>query len=114
MQFTNLLQQGEKFAIQEYERPQDVQELRRTHVPFSGSPLRHPYDDEKIILVADPYSTHTFYYEFRTDDISWAEKLPSLVNVEGESVSMVRVWVRKRSVGVRHTPFIVEDIGEEW
>lgn len=100
---------GEKFEIDTYKRPKDFKELFKTHVPFSGSPQRHPYDPQKVILIADPYSTHTYYYEFNTGDISYLEELPSIVNSEGQSIIMVRVWVKKMSLALRCTPFFVED-----
>ena len=76
---------------------------------FSGSPQKHPYDPQKAILVADPFSTGTFYFEFKKEDITYVEELPNLVNQEGEAIPMTRIWVKKMSVGVRCTPFLVED-----
>lgn len=99
----------EKFEIQAYKRPKNFGELADTHVPFTGSPRKHPYDPEKVILVADPYSSNTFFYEFRKEDVSFVEELPNLVNLEGEAVAMARIWVEKGRVGIRSTPFVVED-----
>jgi inorganic pyrophosphatase len=106
-----IIKRNEKFEIQAYKRPQNIKELLKTHVPFSGSPQRHPYYAERVILVSDPFSTHTFYYEFEAEDISYVEELPSLVDVDGKAISMVRIWVKKRSVAVRCSPFVVEDTG---
>jgi inorganic pyrophosphatase len=106
----NFPQEVKKFEIEAYERPKDLKELKKTHVPFSGSPLKHPYDPKKVILVPDPYSGSPFYYEFKSDDIIFAEKLPSIVNLEGETTTMVRFWVKKRSRGILCTPFLVEEI----
>ena len=110
MPLTTISQATTKFEIQTYKKPQNFSELKKNHVPFSGSPRRHPFDAEKVILVVNPYSTHTFYYEFKTSDISYAEELPNLVSLEGEAVPMARIWIKKTSVGVRCSPFIVEDI----
>ena len=99
-----------KFEIQAYRRPKDRKTLRRTHVAFSGSPQRHPYDAEKIILIADQNSSHNVFYEFYKDDIAYVEELPSIVNVEGDTIMMVRTWIKKMSIGIRCSPFIVEDI----
>ncbi len=109
MQINGSLQKAVKFEIQAYKRPKDLKKLKNTHVAFSGSPQKHPYDPEKIILVADPFSSNTFYFEFNKDDISYVEELPNLVNVDGEVMTLARVWVKKMSVGVRCTPFLVED-----
>ena len=102
-------QEAVEFHIQAYKKPKNIHILKETHVPFSGSPKKHPYDPEKVILVADPFSTHTVYYEFNKNDISYLEELPNLVNLEGETITMVRVWVKKMSMAIRCSPFIVED-----
>lgn len=105
----NYPQETLKFQIQAYEKPKDIRLMRQTHVSFSGSPKKHPYDAEQVILVADPFSTNNLFYEFTKEDISYVEELPSLVNQDGETITMVRVWVKKMSVGIRCSPFIVED-----
>ncbi len=110
MPLTNFPQEAKKFEIQAYERPKDLRELKKTHVSFSGTPLRHPTDSEKLILVADPESRNTFYFEFITNDISYMEELPNIVSLDGDTIPMVRIWVKKKSVGLRCTPFIVEDL----
>jgi len=106
----NFPQEVKKFEIEAYERPKNLKELKKTHVPFSGSPLKHPYDPKKVILVPDPYGSSPFYYEFKGDDVSFAEKLPSIVNLEGETTTMVRFWVKKKSQGILCTAFLVEEI----
>ena len=109
MTFESYPQEAVPFQIQAYKKPKNIHMLKNTHVPFSGSPKKHPYDSDRVILVADPFSTNTLFYEFNKDDISYLEELPNLVNLEGETITMVRVWVKKMSVGIRSSPFIVED-----
>ncbi len=106
----NSIQEVAKFEIQAYHPPADFDALKNSHVPFTGSPRKHPHDSDIIILVVDPYSTHTFYYEFRKEDISYVEELPSIVNSEDRTVANVRIWVKKKSVGLRCAPFLVEDL----
>ena len=110
MTVTNLLQKAQKFEIQVYKKPRDLKALRENNVPFSGSPLKHPDNPEKILIVGDPYSTSPFYYEFKIEDIAYMEELPNLVSLDGESITMARIWVKKRSMGVRCVPFLVEEI----
>ena len=110
MPVTRLLNLTEKFEIEIYKSPKDIKQLKETHVPFTGAPQKHPTDHGKVVLVLDPCSTNTLYYEFKTDDISFVEDTTNLVNLEGEVIPIVRIWVQKKSVGVRCTPFIVEDI----
>lgn len=109
MTFESYPQEALKFQIQAYKKPKDLHVLRKTHVSFSGSPRKHPYNSNKVILIADPFSTNNLYYEFSKDDISYVEELPNLVDLDGSTFAMVRVWVKKLSVGIRCSPFIVED-----
>jgi inorganic pyrophosphatase len=43
--------------------------------------------------------------------MTYVEELTSLVTQDGETIPMARVWVKKMSVGIRCSPFIVEDTG---
>ena len=104
-----LLDRTDTFDIQKYRTPTDLRALRETHVPYTGSPRKHPYDSQRVILVTDPYSNNVTYFEFRIEDISHIEKLPNLVDMEGNIIRMARVWVKKRSIGILCAPFIVED-----
>ena len=83
---------------------------KRIHVPFSGSLLKHPHDSEKIICVAHPHSSNTIYYKFRKDDISFLEKFPNIVSLNGKIIRLARLWVKKRSIGIQCTPFTVNAI----
>ena len=50
-----LLKKAEKFEIQPFEHPaRKIEDLKKTNVAFSGSPLRHPYDANKVALGIDP------------------------------------------------------------
>ncbi len=109
MSITSFLQRADKFEIQKYRPPADRRQLSQNHIAYSGSPFKHPHDPEKIILIADPFSQHTFYYEFNLEDVYFAEDLPSIVTLEDESLNMVRLWVRKGSLAVRCTPFQVSN-----
>jgi inorganic pyrophosphatase len=78
-------------------------------VAFTGSPRKHPFDPDRIILIARPFSTDTEFYEFRVEDITFAEVLPQIINDEGQSLSMARIWIRKKATGLRYEPFCVDD-----
>jgi len=108
MAIVNLVELKEKFEIQTYQRPQSVD--KHNHIPFSGSPKKHPHKKEKVILIADPFTSNTFYYEFNIKDVAFAEELASITNIDGESIPMARIWVKKQSVAVRCTPFVVDAI----
>ena len=90
MSETGYLKEAERFEIQAYEKPKDLKDLKDSHVAFSGSPQRHPYDRKKVVLIADPFSTQNHYYEFNKADISYVEELPSIVNLDGETVIVAK------------------------
>ena len=106
MSFDSFLEKVKKFEVRPYNKKDT---LSLTHVPFSGAPRRHPFEGDKLALVVDPFSTNTCYFEFSIADVEYVEKLPSLATPDGESIPMARVWVRKGSLAVRSTPFVVED-----
>jgi inorganic pyrophosphatase len=114
MQKPHVSQDAASFQIQTYRKPKDLATLRRENVSFTGSPRKHPYDPNKIILVSDPYSTNTFYFEFEKADVSYVEELASVVDMDGSTITMMRIWVTKGSIAVRCTPFIAGDtrVGE--
>lgn len=107
MTLTKVLQKAGKFELQAYRRPADRRRIAETHIAYSGSPFKHPDNPDKVILVADPFSQNTFYYEFNKEDITLAEDLPSIVNLDNESMLMVRLWVKKGALAIRCTPFRV-------
>ena len=100
-------QEIKRFEIEAYKRPRSSKDLRKTHVSFSGSPLKHPFDPKKVILIMDPYSRKTSYYEFRSQDIWFVEELPSIVDMDGKTITMVRIWVKKMSVALLCSMFLV-------
>ena len=98
-----------EFAIQVYQKPKDKKKLSETHVPYTGTPQKHHYDPDKVILVLDPYSTNISYYEFYSADISFVEELQTIVNVKGQTIPITRLWVKKKAVAIHCTPFVVAD-----
>lgn len=110
MPMDHLLQLQEKYDIQIFDEKQDITILRKSHVCFFGSPRKHPDRENKIILVSDPFGTHPTFYEFKLKDISFVERLTNEVTLNGETATTARVWVKKGSVGIHATPFVVEDI----
>lgn len=109
MPMTKILQQAKSFEIQAFERPQGIKNLKLTHVPFSGSLYQHFYDEAKIVLLVDPYSSSNFYMEFRRDDIDYLEELANISSPDGKTIVMSRIWVKKGAVAMRCTPFRVDD-----
>ena len=85
--------------------------LEAIAVAFAGSP-RNSSDPGKILLLNDPFSRQTFFYEFRVSDILYAEELPHLSRANGSTVNMVRLWVKKGSTALKVEPFHVQDTAQ--
>jgi hypothetical protein len=105
-----LIRETETFEITRFKKPHDIKSLKKNHVAFSGSPRKHPYDPYRIILMVDPGSNDNHYLEFNVDDISFVEELPNIVTLDEEVIPIVRLWVRRGSIGIRSIPFWVEDL----
>jgi hypothetical protein len=107
---TRQFNKSKNLELVKFQSPNNLDELKKTHLPFSGSLRQHPYDDNKVVLLSEPYANNTIYYEFNNDDIGFAEKLANIVNSDGEDVTMAMLWIKKGSVGVRNMPFFVESV----
>jgi hypothetical protein len=83
-------------------------------VAFSGTLRKHPNDPDKCILLADPSGSDSAgsspaILEFRKADIKAVEEMPSLVDETGHSRPVMRLWIRRGSLGVRYEPFEVDE-----
>ena len=107
MPITHFLQEHSKHEIEAVKPQKSKKDLRETHVPFSGTAQKHPYDKNSFILIPDPFNP-SFYYEFANKDVEFAEELTSIVNLDGEAVKMILIWVKKQSIGIRCSPFVVD------
>jgi hypothetical protein len=84
-------------------------------VAFTGTLRKHPYDNDKCILLADPVGpkpgeAKPAILEFRKADIQCVEELASLVDETGHSRQVMRLWIRHGSLGLRYEPF---EVGEQ-
>ncbi len=113
MPLRNFPEAVKEFAIQVYKKPDNVENLAKTHVAYTGSPQKHYNDPEKVILVIDPYSSNISYYEFHSTDISFIEELQTIVDTDGQTIPIMRLWVKKKAIGVRCMPFVVESTRHE-
>jgi inorganic pyrophosphatase len=110
MTIDKIIELKDNLELQKYVRSLEFD--KKSCCSFYGSPKKHPHEQNRVILVADPFSEHTFYYDFNVEDILSLEEQPSITSMEGESVSMVRLWVKKKSIGLQCTPFIVGNVSK--
>jgi hypothetical protein len=78
-------------------------------VAFVGTIRKHPYDEDKCLLIADPTGREPAIFEFRAADIIAIDELASPVAETGQSRPLARLWVRRGSYGIRYEPFEVDD-----
>ncbi len=99
------LEASELFDIAKYDKYPGI---LKDCVPFVGSPRKHPYDGEKILLVCEPTSTRPIFYEFLIKDIAYVEEKSNLVNEMGEAIRIVQIWIPKGKNGIRYVPFEID------
>jgi hypothetical protein len=110
MPIDHLLKVKDQYDIQIFDEKQDINRLKTTHACFTGSPKKHPAREDKIILATNLFGTQPTYYEFNLTDISYVEKMSNEVALDGETLTIARIWVKKGSVGIHCIPFVVENI----
>ena len=106
MSFEKYLESKPFYEITRYSRHPDFSKM---NVAFSGAPRKHPYDDKKLLLISDPFSSNTIFFEFKLEDITHIEELSQIATENGDIVKLVKIWVKKGSLGLKYAPFIVED-----
>jgi hypothetical protein len=87
-------------------------------IAFTGTLRKHPYDEDKCILLADRSEAETegatpagyspAILEFRKEDVQGVEEMPSPVDNTGHPRQIMRIWVRRGSYGLRYEPFEVD------
>ncbi len=94
------------YEIKKYDKRPD---LLKEAVPFTGVVKKHPYDTEKLLLITEPFSSETGFYEFLLQDVLSYEEMPSISTESGESLFTMKLWIRKGSMGVQYHPFEVDE-----
>ena len=94
------------------ERFSDSNTLRKEALPYVGQLRQHKDDEEKVFLRQDPLSPGTNMLEFKKADVLYAEDLKTLSDQKGETVRLIRLWIKKGSVGIRLEPFMVSDFSD--
>jgi inorganic pyrophosphatase len=101
-----LLEEGTFYELQiSQQRPTN---LTDEAIPFAGS-LRLHYNPGLVLLLLHPQESNSMLYEFRVDDIVYAEKLASLTRESGVTVERVRLWIRKGAPAMQMKPVRVNE-----
>jgi inorganic pyrophosphatase len=105
MDFSELLEEEPMFELIRYKTgvPQNA-------IAFTGTLRKHPYDADKCLLLADPpHPASPAILEFRKADVLGMEELASPVDESGHSRQVLRLWIRRGSLGLRYEPFEVDE-----
>ncbi len=98
-----LLRKSEKLEIDTYKKPPS---FPANHASFEGTPRKHPYNSGRIILITKPFCKDVCYYEFKLSDVDGMEEMSNIVDQDGNSLPVVRIWVKKGHVAIKSVPFI--------
>ncbi|MBC8259175.1 MAG: hypothetical protein H8E38_09175 [SAR324 cluster bacterium] len=104
MSFVKLLEEGKYFEIQK--RSGRSETLEQEATPFCGA-LRPHYNPNMLLLLSNPLESRSEVFEFRSEDVLFAEELSSLTKPNGVTVEQVRLWVRDGSPAMRMEPMHV-------
>tara|TARA_B100000579_G_scaffold419725_1_gene418625 strand:- start:3145 stop:3471 length:327 start_codon:yes stop_codon:yes gene_type:complete len=101
MNLVKLLNEGKSFEIEKRTKRSDSLESEST--PFCGA-LRPHNNPNMILLLTSPLESRSEVFEFRSEDIAYAEELSSLSKPDGVTVEQVRLWVKNGSPAMRMEP----------
>ena len=104
MGFVKLLEEGKYFEIQK--RSGRSETLDQEATSFCGA-LRPHYNPNMILLMSSPLEARGDVFEFRSEDIIYAEELSSITKPNGVTVERVRLWVKNGSPAMRMEPILV-------
>jgi hypothetical protein len=76
-------------------------------VLYTGIPRKHPYDPNRLLLIAGILEGKQEMYEFLLEDILHVEEREQLTDPGGGSFEVVDVWVQKGSLAFLLHPFSV-------
>lgn len=96
-------------SLQKYTEPT---RLADEAVPYIGQPKQHESEPDKIFLRLNPLSSNGAILEFKTEDLVFAENVKTVSQKDGAGFQIVKIWIRKGSVGIKLEPFSVQDYSE--
>lgn len=77
------------------------------HKPFEGTPQKDPSDNQKVILVVNPFSKKEMYYEFPINSIGYLEEVGTISSEDGKTAIQIKLWIKNGTQAVESKPFIV-------
>jgi len=83
-------------------------DLKMDYTPIEGFPKRHPFSDNILILVENPFEENKSFLEFYLDTITSVEEIGNITSENNQSAYKIRIWVKKGTVAVKSETFVIE------
>lgn len=96
----------------ELEKYRDPNKLNKEAIPYIGQPKQQDSNPDKIYIRLNPMSSNGAFLEFKTKDVVFAENVKTVSQNDGTAFNIVKIWIRKGSVGIKLEPFSVMDFSE--
>lgn len=90
------------------EKYSNVAVLKQKAVQYVGTPKKNSENTDRIFLRTDPSASDGSLLEFRIGDVLYVEEMETITTKEGGASVLMKLWIKKGSVGVKLEPFIVE------
>jgi len=90
----------------------DVDRLSKEAVPFVGQLKKNEGDPSKIFLRTERFANQSILLEFNQKDVVYAEDLKTITKNDGTAFRIVKIWLRKGTIGVKLEPFSVTDFSD--
>jgi len=96
----------------ELEKYSDPNRLMKEAIPYIGQPKQQDSNPDKIYIRLNPLSSNGAFLEFKTQDVVFAENVKTVSQSDGTAFNIVKIWIRKGSIGIKMEPFSVMDFSE--
>lgn len=96
----------------ELEKYRDPNRLMKEAIPYIGQPKQQEGNPEKIYIRLNPLSSNGAFLEFKTQDVVYAETVKTVSQNDGTAFNIVKIWIRKGSIGIKMEPFSVMDFSD--
>lgn len=90
----------------------DPKKLSKEAIPFIGQPKQNKSTPHKVYIRLNPLTSNGALLEFKTDDVVYAENVKTVSQKDGTVFQIVKIWIRKGSIGIKLEPFSVHDFSE--
>lgn len=90
----------------------DPNRLSKEAIPFIGQPKHNKSTPNKVYIRLNPLTSNGALLEFKTDDVVYAENVKTVSQKDGSMFQIVKIWIRKGSIGIKLEPFSVHDFSD--